>query len=895
MRAFIKNDNAFDSIRMLSRLIVGIIILIFVVYCIVPLLLADKPLLAIDKYYFTGNTADNKRGYIIKANTFFTHYVSEKSINKDLINKNKGGTVFSYDSTLQFYIPADGDLGGIRLIDVKHLKDNDDILFYNNSLLREHLKIQAANPEKEIFKFIWEKGEDNTLNRIEIDKHILSVSLVSDNNFWRHSVLASTDSLFNGFIFAKLGHIWLPLGNLNKPDSADNWQPYGVAEDEVLDYLKSKDQYKVAKEALLQHKRVYQVLMGENSSVELKKIGDSLYLFCQGMRDIEFKNNKGRIKYPVRTGGGKYSRKIDSDVFEITFTDEEGAIAGTVYFTNVNPFNQLSYFVHHNASDFRYAVGTDKADVYSMIVAREVPNIENMFSPVGGEKGAEDFKVTNNPILGKYLEEEMKAYINASSFLKAFDDPEGRTSIRMATTIMNTTDAAVLAASWHSRKIAETKEYKNLVNFNFINQPIGSCFKPLLYFASFRRYPALSLLKLQPGMVSSFEDFSKTTKENKMKDVTLMGYPTRHFWGDTKGTGEDLNAAMAFSSNLFPAITFLYSLTENNEHYYTQLQGNTPLPQKLYTGPGTEHSGASRVIDNKLYMNGLYKNQIPLFYKEIFDVEEIDITKGDRDLYDYAYWDREYDAVTARPEQKLVNYGGISPLKVSLHFDAFNGRNKDDKKGNFRDDMVPWILGSQSNYWNTTKLCEAFTRVVTGIRNKGHIQYKDPRVRDTSIFSYTGNLMDRTAYKDTGDFMGAHLLLLKSMNNETHISGSTWREVGVKLKEVKIEGISTPFVILAKTGTADDVHGRNKKTVHRGAFMFTIMSLRQYQMLEAFIRSGYNMNKRPPKLGITGVISLELMDNQKDTELFYSKYARQFLENEQRLKELILLNRSLFL
>ena len=85
-----------------------------------------------------------------------------------------------------------------------------------------------------------------------------------------------------------------------------------------------------------------------------------------------------------------------------------------------------------------------------------------------------------------------------------------------------------------------------------------------------------------------------------------------------------------------------------------------------------------------------------------------------------------------------------------------------------------------------------------------------------------------------------------------------------------------------------------ERTVHRGAFMFSIMKEIQFDSLIDFINSGYGMNRFPTRLGITGVISLELTDRQGESEIYYSKFAKLFLNNETRLKNIILLNKNNF-
>ena len=46
--------------------------------------------------------------------------------------------------------------------------------------------------------------------------------------------------------------------------------------------------------------------------------------------------------------------------------------------------------------------------------------------------------------------------------------------------------------------------------------------------------------------------------------------------------------------------------------------------------------------------------------------------------------------------------------------------------------------------------------------------------------------------------------------------------------------------------------------------------------------------------GVTGVISLELTDRQGESDIYFSKFAKLFLNNQTRLRNIILLNKSSF-
>ncbi len=477
----------------------------------------------------------------------------------------------------------------------------------------------------------------------------------------------------------------------------------------------------------------------------------------------------------------------------------------------------------------------------------------------------------------------------------------------MGVTLMNTTTAEVIAAPWLDKTVENKVNYKELINYNFVNHPIGSCFKPLLMFATYCKYPMLSKLKLNTLMISSINDFAKAERGQPQIDAKILNYPTKGFNGHSNVVDDDLNYALAHSSNLYPAINFLYSLTENPTYRNDILDGS-PFPSFLYNGNGTEHSIACRVVSNQLYANRITETTIPFIYRQVYNVEDKDILANDRDLFDYNYWDKNYFVSydvnnNVLPSKKLTNYSFLSPERVSLHFDLFRNNRATNLAGNFRNEVVPWVLGSQNNRWNNVKLCEGFCRLLTGNNIRGSFLPATIQANQQSIFS----IISSQGYPTIQNFQTAHLDLLRALNYSTNPRQAqigTWHDEGLMVSRIQIPGIDSSFVMLAKTGTSDDeivpnnnnlTRQNNFKTVHRGAFMFCIMTQSQFLQLTNYINSGYNANSLPHKLGVTGVISLELADKGEESDIYYSAYARQFLtSNNSFVRNLILLNKNLF-
>ncbi|MBC8155535.1 MAG: hypothetical protein H7Z72_21825 [Bacteroidetes bacterium] len=788
-------------------------------------------------------------------------------------------------SPLVFFLPPDGDESSLRLVGFRQLNNRKDSVFYFNSPLYDHLVLQQQNPDRRVFNITFNRDR---IERITIDEKIISVPLVADDQFWENKIRANTDSLFKGFVFIKLANTWLPLS-----PATGEYTPTDQAYEKVSFY--EKNQAQLLDKVLFEGKKGFEIQFSESESIHVTVVSDTLYLSTPS-DELKLVNRSGITTLSVRQDDEHRIplRKCPFELFVSKSVNNSLFSLGT---TLDNPFNDLSFIVHRTNGRFRYSAQEPLADHFTSVATRKIAELENLFYPIQLGAAAERGKpisLSYNPPLALYLEKELDQYIRHSSELHSFQTDSTK-SIRMGISLLNTRSAEVLAIPWFDSALSNQSYSSGQVNYNLVNHPIGSCFKPLLYFSTYLKFPQLSMLSLTPEMVSSFEDFKE--KPTKSVDtVRLLGYPTRGFNGHSAGK-ENLPIALARSSNLFPAITFLYALTGNNDNVRKAIsQGQ--FPPTLYQEPHT-HTPACMVKHGVLKIPGINETNIDDLFKQAFYVEDINLIRSNRDLFEYNYWDMSYiQSGTTRTALKYRNYASITPERVSLYFDEF-ARNG----GDFRQEIVPWILGSQNNRWNNVKLSEAFCRLITGRTVRGAFlagnSPSSPIAGLPSILILTGTT--------PASFQKAHLELLTALCSETRAqqeTKGTWEKIAKQVHSFRVEGISTSFVMLAKTGTADDepvmdqptyLGPQSTKTVHRGSFMFAIMTQQQYDRLKTYIGAGYPEAALPRALGITGVISLESKENRAPSDsLYYSAFAKNFLADPTRLKRIILLNKSLF-
>lgn len=886
MRAFGFDDHNVRYDRLMSGLTILFLVIFFIGGFYYLLLRRPEPSVAGEKYFFSGRSSSGFVGYVERVNQFLQKYVTSSLGNLDSILVVPGMPPDYYQfagSSLVFYLPPDGDESSLRLVGFQKLNNREDSVFYFNSPLHDHLVLQRQNPDRRVFNI---EFSETRIERITIDEKINSVPLVADDQFWEHNIRASTDSLFKDFLFIKLANTWLPL-----PPATGKYTPTDQPYAPVSFY--EKDQAQLLDKVLFEGKKGFEIRFSDSESFRVTVVSDTLYLSMPS-DELKLVNRLGITTLSVRQDD-EHRIPLRQCPFELFVSKSVNNSLFSLGTTLDNPFNDLSFIVHRTNGRFRYSAQEPLVDHFTSVATRKIAELENLFYPVRSVAKTERGKsvsLSYNPPLALYLEKELDQYIRHSPELHSFRTDSTK-SIRMGISLLNTRSAEVLAIPWFDSALSNQSDPTGQVNYNLVNHPIGSCFKPLLYFSSYLKFPQLSRLSLTPEMVSSFEDFKE--KPTKSVDtVRLLGYPTKHFNGHSAGK-ENLPIALAESSNLFPAITFLYALTGNKDNVRKTIS-LSQFPPRLYQEPYT-HTPACEVTNGVLKIPGINATNIDDLFKQAFYVEDINLIRSNRDLFEYNYWDRSYIQTGAtRPAPKYKNYASITPERVSLYFDEFAR-----KGGDFRQEIVPWILGSQNNRWNNVKLSEAFCRLITGRTVRGAFvsgnSPSSPIAELPSVLTLTGT--------PPASFQKAHLELLSALCSETDAQKKgTWQEIAKQVVSFQVEGISTSFVMLAKTGTADDedvmeqrtyLGTQSEKTVHRGSFMFTIMTQRQYDQLKTYIEAGYPEAALPRSLGITGVISLESKENKAPSNsLYYSVFAKNFLADPIRLNRIILLNKSLF-
>jgi hypothetical protein len=863
----------------------------------------NSKMLIRDQYYFSGN-AKNGNGYTSVANDYLKIHIEKSGYNEFTPNPflDADTDIFNKwaDSSFVFFIPADGELSGIRLFDIIKFHSPEEKLFYNNSFLEAHLRLQRENPERNVFNLEFEKSDDKKSLRlisVTIDGNLLATPLLSNSIFWKGNITGSCDSMFKNYFFVRLAKAWLPIADRFTDTSEDHQNIWEFPHHQDIDFYAEDHQYGLIEGSLFGGKSIYRLNLGEGRYIKIQKYKNQLEIVGSQAGDLQFFYFDSTKNEPVR--------KSDTLMIEVTGQNIEIGIKhvlstamSTIYCTKTNPFNLVSGIVHHNNRNFRKTADGDYTDNFSTVAGSKIAEIENSFLTRKNAKQDSGRQLTLNPVLSSILENQMTFYVSTDTMLRKWYNGASNKTLKMGIVVSNTATGEIIAAPWIDKKIIGKKINKDLINFNLLNHPIGSCFKPLTLFAAYRHYPQLSSLKLNIGM---FENLNGFTPGTPRKRVKILGYPTEGFEKHSDAN-EDVNRALAKSSNLYTPVAFLYTLTENNATADTQIM-NHSFPNNLYrVNSFAPRQPYFKVRDSLLHLQDMTNSKMANNLSAIFNIEKNDLLINNRDIYDYYLWDKRFQPNQGKTtDKRMKNYGSISPERVSLRLDLFSPNPQTPNAGEFRTDAVSWLLGSQNNRWNNVKLAEAFSRLITG-RGIMATMYQTTTSDSTDLYTKTKHYSAHDG--DKANFQAAHITLLNALNsrvNPLQRNVGTWLEIAKQVDTFQINGITGKLVMLAKTGSAadedffdiNDVTTRPRKIwKRRGLFMFAVMTEKQYDQLKQYINSGYQARHFPAKLGFTGVITIEMTDNDGKKKTSYSKYAKEFIYGV-NLRKLIVLNKHL--
>ena len=223
----------------------------------------------------------------------------------------------------------------------------------------------------------------------------------------------------------------------------------------------------------------------------------------------------------------------------------------------------------------------------------------------------------------------------------------------------------------------------------------------------------------------------------------------------------------------------------------------------------------------------------------------------------------------------------ISPDPTVLYLDNFNGLG--NRKASLKGELVPWVLGQGTNEWNSLKIAEAWTRMLTKRKIQTSFVLHDkkweaPLLSDGENESAWNTLLN--SLKDAQKSGG----LLSPMNNK----------VAKLCNSENLTG-DNELILLSKTGTPENYQRQEVRrvdgsvmTLDMGLYCMALMTQRSYN---AALYGG------KPR-GLMCVIRVTRMVNGKTKgDGVQSREARNFFsadDSEARLKKFYYLTKRYY-
>ena len=830
----------------------------------------------------------NGLGFYGKVNSFL-----EKALLDTNNVKCEISNLDSFYKRLNFYYPTDTSdylvsVEDIRLVGYKP-KDKDDSAFYFNSEFKNFIEKQNKNLTNKYFKIKWNSAKTK-IESVSIDTTIINFSLQNDN--WK-GIIKFKDPFLEkdtNLKYLITENNIIPIFKSNKNTNSFK----GKETKQGVWFIIDPQIYK--KYTLFEYEDMYNSV---NKSPENKSDIYSLNFKSndKNKKDIEFSlrllNSGDKIFFQTNNiyiislnGKGINVKSVEDTTFAIpnTFNTlnlkfclrDGNKIPISYKILNSSPFI-ASKPQNEGITEQRVHIDTSFLDLFSL---QQVRNLE---SNISSKDPIKEVTLSTNFILSKYLEKEIKVYVNElyndSNYKKRSDD-----IFEMSVLLMDISTGEVVAAPFYSNVFEKNNidEYAEQRNFNLIKHDIASTFKPLISFAACLKFKSLADFILLP-------EFTKINN-NKYK---ILGYPTLKYGLDRKGNPNPLFWSddkiinridfLSKSHDNYPIALTMLALTEKSDPAYnilTQGEFNNKTINDLYSLNDKNNTNRIHIIGNRIKFNEIANSSFITLLSNLYDVQTT--IKEDNIL--------TFDTI---PWSKLNtiknNFDALYPDIVSLGTEKFGNSNADSV--DFKK-FEGFVLGQADNQWSNLKLAEAYSRllskrkvVASFIKNNGDT-FPNLFNNPTSLFGkvYDISVNEKDINVSWVKFMSDWREAVNNQSNKLLNTALTKFNEGVKNnEEVKNKNM---YYFYCKTGTPQDNAGltntkvfkKNKDNIWRdeGVFVFGVT----------------NKNIKIPK-GIVGVVYIKHLSLNKINGGVQSSTARDFL-NSEIYKKIMFYNQNRF-
>lgn len=594
----------------------------------------------------------------------------------------------------------------IRLedIDPTFIVDEKNRDFFYNSNLQSLLEKQRTDKSINCFKICFVKDD----GQLRIRSITLSPSLFRvehEKKVWNGTIMATDNQLFpeSEYCFLSWGNDIVPIkhceseGNRNVIFTADlSTHSFFTVQNDTQAPI---NPVKLSMGAY--NRRVNCIVLHIND--ESGRIGTAFIKYVDSTTLLVKADERIRCVFYVignqakrvnpTTAACNYDSIDFSRDLKVVFYNKNNKKLSEMMLSHKNPIFMMSCPIRNNKGLSRYIVDASLTDRFMQQV------VHGAYSMLADNDINESVQLTLDPYLSKWLEEEMKVYINSlRSDFRARSIGRDDDRWEMSVTVLDMRTGDVIAMPYYRtedeklpRGVAMSRKNPALTR-----RYIGSTFKPLLTLSAVQTVPELLNLNTVGRRYYNY----------KGKDTAYMFGALVAPWATSSGNHwmgrQSIETFLAASCDVYPVA--LTILAMNNG----QWPGTAGEEDIFNTDHRLRFKSEEFVVTSRPFI----KNLDALYDLYSYDASENSTDPiGKMDSYIWRNipgWDKlsedqsqSVDVVT--PDATVMDYG--------------NFYEKTDVRGN----LVPWVLGQGSNSWSCLKLAEAWCRMLTKRRVRASI------------------------------------------------------------------------------------------------------------------------------------------------------------------------------
>ncbi len=815
-------------------------------------------------------TPDDESGFIHRSNELLQRLVEEGNKRAPEMCKSIADLNKKYPA-LRFALPYDADkmMGGraddIRLVDiiVDSIHDDEMRSFFNNSNLASLLKKQRESLGSRLFRIKFASDTSGIrVRRISLIASMFRVALERDP--WRSTILAHENAMFaeDNHCFVSYGGSVVPLrkGSVVMPTNNNTQTVYVLDREHLLsasstrtvkvNWLDMDEQFETRPLLNL----VFNVASKNKYSESLKLgfDGDSLLVRVEGPTGFTCRpyyvgadeksiissagsNAQAMTRLPINTGDVKLVVTcVDGTRSELTVSRH-------------NPMLTLSQPMHTNSGLSRYNVPLSMTDRFSYQVVRGLNNALRNTTYDSAQ-----IQLSIDPLLSMTMEQMLEKYYKDKLSNAYPRNGRGKNEFELSVTVMDMATGQVLAAPYYSTADIGLSEDVAMERKNpaLVRRYIGSTFKPLLATAA-----ALTCTDLA-NYTPSATDFSRSGD-----DCTLFGKPVAK-WAPAGHWNTSTNMTRFFtnSEDVYPVALAMRAMCANDMN-------------NGYKGVFDTRGGKWALPKSGADVTNFANNPFFQTVSSLYNVKSWDATVIDEDdffdMSQYIWRDLHLS------DDRTFAMEIVNPDMVNMAYELMC------REATVKEGLVPWVLGQGNNEWNTVKLAEAWSRMLTKRALSASLVYGDSMVSVPLITDAEGKSYSNVAWN----------AVLQSLV-EAQSGGKLLPPVYNRVQRLNAAlNDNSKLVLFGKTGTPDNysrIEGlpveRTRTQIDAGLYCMALMP----QHAVSRVRSGATGTVN----GIMVVVRVTRLSPPDKGNGIGSSHARDFLLNDNNLENLYRLTRQ---